>query len=144
MKRSGHIILLTAFLLSPIMVAGDAAADPPDFKPDDFPPSTAVASFMVQVGDKVTVGGPTSANFLPNEWMDVFVVPHHSWRETDPLAANVVKRIRIKSDAKGRLPLTDLWKPNQAGQFDIIVDYDSNGRFSYSLDALSSFVVRAK
>lgn len=39
------------------------------------------------------------------------------------------------------LPLTDLWKADRAGQFDIIVDYDGNARFSYALDALDSFSV---
>src|SRR5262249_15269436 len=134
------LVLAAVLLAAPLA----AAAVPPDFDPDDFPPSKAVPSLTVQVGDKVTVGGPGSANFLPNEWMDVFIVPHRIWREGDPLAANAVKRIRIKSDAKGSLPLTDLWKADRAGQFDIIVDYDGNGRFSYALDALSSFVVRAK
>jgi hypothetical protein len=124
--------------------AGLARAAPPDFDPDEFPPSTATPSLTVKAGEKVTVGGPKSANFLPNEVMDVFVVPHRVWREGDPLAANAVRRIKIRSDAKGGLPLTDLWKPSKAGQFDIVVDYDGNGRFSYSLDALSSFVVREK
>jgi hypothetical protein len=126
------------------LAAGVARAEPPDFDPDDFPPSTATPSLTVKVGEKVTVGGPKSANFLPNEVMGVFVVPHRTWREGDPLAANAVKRIKIKSDAKGVLPLTDLWKPDKAGQFDIVVDYDGNGRFSCGLDALSSFVVRQK
>lgn len=126
------------------LVAGVARAGPPDFDPDDFPPSTATPSLTVKVGEKVTVGGPKSANFLPNERMDVFVVPHRTWREGDSLAANAVKRITVRSDAKGGLPLTGLWKPDKAGQFDIVVDYDGNGRFSYGLDALSSFVVRGK
>lgn len=127
-----------------LLLAESGAAGPPDFDPDDFPPTTATPSVTVKVGEKVTVGGPKSANFLPNEWMAVFVVPHRVWREGDPLAANAVKRIKIKSDAKGGLPLTALWTPDRTGQFDIVVDYDGNGRFSYSLDALSSFVVREK
>jgi len=145
MKRSNPA--RASFALGSVLivaVAGIARADPPDFQPDDFPPSNAVASFTVQVGDTVTVGGPASDNFMPNVWMDAFVVPHRIWREGDPLAANAVRRIRIKSDAKGRLPLTDLWKSDKPGQYDIIVDYDGNGRFSYGFDALSSFIVRAK
>jgi hypothetical protein len=137
-----RLIALAAALL--VEAAGTVAAAPPDFDPDDFPPSTAAPSLTVKVGEKVTVGGPKSANFLPNEVMDVFVVPHRVWREGDSLTAGAVRRIKVRSDAKGGLPLTDLWKPTKAGQFDIVVDYDGNGRFSYGLDALSSFVVREK
>jgi hypothetical protein len=133
---------LAAALL--LRAAHSTAADPPRFLPTDFPPSVAVPDRTIKVGDTITVGGPKSANFLPNETMDVFVVPHRIWLENDPLAANAVKRLRIKSDAKGGLPLTNLWKADRAGQFDIVVDYDGNGRFSYALDALSSFVVREK
>ncbi|HJZ54360.1 MAG TPA: hypothetical protein VKE74_05355 [Gemmataceae bacterium] len=121
-----------------------AAADPPDFQPSDFPPSTAVPRLMLQVGDTLSVGGPGSANFLPNEWMDVYVVPHRTWREGDPLGADALKRGRVRSDAKGRLVRSDLWKSDRAGQFDIIVDYDGNGRFSYGLDSLDAIVVRDK
>lgn len=121
-----------------------AAADPPAFGPNDFPPSTAVATLTIKVGDKVTVGGPKSINFLPNEWMDVYVVPHRVWLEGNPLGANAVKRGRVRSDAKGTLQLTDLGKADRAGQFDLIVDYDGNGLWSYALDSLDSFVVREK
>lgn len=144
MSRLHPTARTTSALAAAVLTVGSAAAAAPDFDPDDFPPSTATPSLTVKVGEKVTVGGPKCDNFLPNEVMDVFVVPHRVWREGDPLAANAVRHIKIKSDAKGRLPLTDLWKPDKAGQFDIVVDYDGNGRFSYGLDALSSFVVRQK
>ncbi|MCI0705721.1 MAG: hypothetical protein L0241_32065 [Planctomycetia bacterium] len=147
MKLSGFSACVSRTLsvaLLLLAVSGVATADPPPFKPTDFPPSTADPSLTIKVGDKLTLGGPKSANFLPNERMDVFVVPHRIWLEGDPLGDNAVKRIRIKSDAKGSLPLTDLWKADKAGQFDIIVDYDGNGRFSYSLDSLDGVVVQAK
>jgi hypothetical protein len=139
MNRTGYAAVAAA-----VLAASVTADEPPDFKPCDFPPSTATAALTITVGEKVTVGGPKSANFLPNEWTDVYVVPHRTWREGDPLKTDLVRRVRVKTDAKGGLPLTDLWAADKAGTFDIVVDYDGNGKFSYALDALSAFVVREK
>jgi hypothetical protein len=96
------------------------------------------------VGDKVTVGGPRSDDFLPNATMNVYVVPHRIGRDGAPLGANAVHRAKVRSDAKGQLALTQLWVPDRGGTFDIVVDYDGDGRFSYGLDALSAFIVREK
>ena len=93
-------------------------------------------TLTVTVGDKVTIGGPKSDNFLPDTWMDVYVVPHRIWQDGASLKADAVHRGRVRSNAKGQLPLTQLWVPDRAGQFDIIVDYDGDGKFSYALDAL--------
>ena len=144
MKRPSYTVyasLVLPFALLMVLPLGVAVANPQVFQPGDFPPSTAAPTFAIRVGGTVNIGGPGSANFLPNTRMDVFVVPHRTWREGDPLATNAVKQIKIKSDAQGALPLTELWKADRAGQFDIIVDYDGNGKFSYALDALHSFVV---
>src|SRR5262249_38246630 len=58
------------------------------------------------------------------------------------LRAGAVHRSRVKSDAKGNLPRTNLWRPDRPGVYDVIVDYDNDGRFSFALDGLSAFVVR--
>ena len=111
---------------------------------EEFPPTVAVPKVTVNVGDKVTVGGPGCGNFLPDTWMNVYVVPHRIWKDGDPLNANAVQRGRVRSNAKGEIPLTQLWKADKAGRFDIVIDYDGDGRFSYALDAVDAIDVRAK
>ena len=127
-----------------LLVSGPAGAeDPPPFKPTDFPPTTAVPGLEVKTGEKVTIGGPKSMNFLPNEWMDVYVVPHRAaWREGDPLGADAVKKGRVRSNKDGELLLTDVWTADRVGVFDVVVDYDGNGKWSFSLDAVVAVTVR--
>ena len=132
MNRTLLIAILT------LAISGSVSAQ---FKADDFPPSTAKLGMVVKVGDTVTIGGPGCTNFLPNTTMTVYVAPHRTWREGDPLADKAVRSIQVKSDRDGTIPRTELWKTERNGQFDIIIDYDGNGRFSYALDALDSFGV---
>jgi len=131
---SGNWLITVASLLpaAPLAAAG----------PDDFPPSTAVPKITVAVGETVTVGGPLSDNFLPDTRMTVYLVPHRVWRDGDALGTDAVRKVPIRSDAKGKLPRTPVWKADKAGQFDIIVDYDGDGRFSFALDSLDGVIVR--
>ena len=131
---SGKWLLAVAALLA--STALTAAA------PDEFPPSTAVPKLMVSLGESVTVGGPLSDNFLPDTRMTVYLVPHRVWRDGDALGTDAVRKVPIRSDAKGKLPRTPVWKADKAGQFDIIVDYDGDGRFSFALDSLDGVIVR--
>jgi hypothetical protein len=135
-------MIRNTFAVALIFFASRAIGAPP-FE-EEFPPTTATVSVTVKVGDKVTVGGPKATNFLPNTPMDVYVVPHRVWRDGAPLAANAVHRGRVRSDAKGTIPLTQLWVPDKAGVYDIVIDYDGDGKFSYALDALSAIDVREK
>ena len=137
-------VKITTMTYTLLAIGFIAAADLPAFKASDFPPTTAKSKFTVEVGGKVTVGGFGADNFYPNEWMWVYVVPHRTWREGMPLASASVRRIRVRSDKNGTLYKTDLWTPDKAGRFDLIVDYDGDGRFSYSLDAVSAFTVRER
>ena len=105
MKRSTDAASAVSLLLATLLASPVAA----QFKPEDFPPSTALPSFAVRAGDVVSIGGPGATNYLPNTSMNVYVVPHRTWREGDPLAKHVVKRIQIKSDGQGTLPRTPLW-----------------------------------
>jgi hypothetical protein len=135
--------LPTACVLALLLSGSARADDPPPFKPDDFPPTTAPLKLAIKVGDRVTIGGPGSANFLPNEGMDVYIVPHRAgWREGDPLGANAVKKARVRSNKDGELLLTDVWTADRVGAFDIIVDYDGNGKWSFSLDTVDGISVR--
>jgi hypothetical protein len=140
-EASPRTAALCALVL--LVCCGFALSQPP-IPPDEFPPTVAKVKLTVKVGEQVTVGGPGSDNFLPSTVMRVYVVPHRIWRDGDVLAANAVQSVRLKSDAKGQLPLTQLWKPDKPGMFDIIVDYDGDGRFSYALDAADAVDVRAK
>lgn len=126
-----------SFAAALVLFASRVNAGEPPFG-HEFPPTTAPIKLVVKVGDKVTVGGPGSDNFLPHTLMRVYLVPHRVWREGDALGADAVKRVRVKSNAKGQLPLTEIWKADKPGQ------YDGDGRFSYSLDAIDAIAVRAK
>lgn len=139
MKSRTRFGFALALLLIPALAGANGA--PPDA---EFPPTTALPTLTIDVGNKVSIGGPGSENFLPNEVMNVYIVTHRTWNEGDALNGVAVHRTRVKSDANGRLVLTWVWKADRAGEYDIIVDYDGNGRFSYSLDTVSAIVVKAK
>jgi hypothetical protein len=142
-SRIARASLGLAAALALIACAGPVAGQPAP-PANEFPPTVVDPSLTLRVGDTLTVGGPRAANFLADTWMDVYVVPHRVWRDGDPLAANAVQRGRVRSNAVGGLPVTTIWKTNKVGQYDIIVDYDGDGRFSYALDAISAIDVRAK
>ena len=140
-RAASGLVVVLVLLAGPGLAGAGHRPLPPE---SDFPPTTAVPQLTIQVGDRMTVGGPMSDNFLPDTWMNVYVVPHRTWRDGDALGANAVQKARVRSNAKGQLPLTQVWKSDAAGQFDIIVDYDRDGRFSYALDAIDAVIVRAK
>src|SRR5262249_12997114 len=94
-----------------------AARPDPHFNP---PPACARPGASYAVGDQVTVGGPGVTNYYPNLLMDVYVHRHRVWREGDSLRAGAVHRSRVKSDAKGNLPRTNLWRPDRPGVYDVI------------------------
>ncbi|MFO0799098.1 MAG: hypothetical protein U0804_16645 [Gemmataceae bacterium] len=126
-------------LLAGVVAATAAAAQEPA---SDFPPVVAEARVTVTVGDAVTVGGPKAVNFLPNETYRVYVVPHRVWRDGDPLAEPALATSQARSNAEGTLLKTTVWKAVRAGRFDIVVDYDGDGKFSYALDAVDGVNVR--
>jgi hypothetical protein len=120
-----------------------AGADEPPFGAD-FPPTVAAVKATVNLGDGVTVGGPKAVNFLPDETFHVYIVPHRPWRDGDPLGQEALATSQARSDAKGTLLRTTVWKAVRPGRFDIVTDYDGDGRFSYALDAVDGVIVRAK
>jgi hypothetical protein len=132
----------TAALVAGVVFASAAAADPPFGS--NFPPTIAEARTTVAVGDVVTVGGPKAVNFLANETYRVYVVPHQVWRDGDPLGEKALATSQARSNAEGTLLKTTVWKAVRAGRFDVVVDYDGDGKFSYALDAVDGVNVRAK
>ncbi|MCI0739662.1 MAG: Ig-like domain-containing protein [Gemmataceae bacterium] len=120
---------------------------PRDFGPDFVPaPSEASSTFSYLFGEMVAVGGNgetgyLDTNYYPNLLMDVYVVPHRIWNEGDSLSAGAVHHSLVQSDSEGSIPLTQVWSSTQVGEFDLIVDYDNDGKFSWKLDGLTAFTV---
>jgi hypothetical protein len=136
------IRLLPRASLGLVLVTSAAAADPPFGS--DFPPTIAEARTTLSLGDVVTVGGPKAVNFLPNETLNVYVVPHRVWRDGDPLGEKALATSQARSNAEGTLLKTTVWKAVRPGRFDIVVDYDGDGKFSYALDSVDGVNVRGK
>ncbi len=120
---------------------------PREFVADFVPlPTEASSSYSSVFGEMVAVGGNgqtgyLDTNYYPNLLMDVYVVPHRIWNEGDSLSAGAVHHSLVQSDSEGTIPLTQVWLSTQIGQFDLIVDYDNDGKFSWKLDGLTAFTV---
>ena len=60
------------------------------------------------------------------------------------LALNLARgysRAVVETDSEGSVDLTKLWKSDSLGMFDIALDYDRDGLFSWTLDGISTFEV---
>jgi hypothetical protein len=136
-----RLLLRASLVLA--LVASVATADEPPFG-SDFPSTVAEAKTTVNLGDVVTVGGPKAVNFLANETYRVYVVPHRTWRDGDPLGEKAVATSLARSDPAGTLLRTTVWTAARPGRFDIVVDYDGDGKYSYALDAVDGVAVRGK
>lgn len=112
----------------------------------DFRPAPTLGMLTavshLSVGQTVAVGnGYGGYNFYPDLLMDVYVVPHRVWNQGDSLTTNLVHRSLVRSSSDGTLPSTQVWLANAPGEYDIIVDYDNDGKFSWKLDAVGQFTV---
>lgn len=67
------------------------------------------------------------AYFTPSKTMDVYLIPDGS----KPVVENAIAVVTVTTDEVGRIPSTYLWSVNQAGNFDIWVDYNRNGEYDY-------------
>lgn len=134
---------MTRIALVALAVAHGTAAAQPEPLPE-FPVTIPEARTTVTVGDEVTVGGPKATNYLRNETYRVYVVPHRPWRDGDPLGEAALATSHARSNAEGTLLKTTVWKAVRPGRFDVIVDYDGDGKFSYALDAADGVNVRGK
>lgn len=103
------------------------------------PPTVADTSLKLNVGDAVGVQG---SQFYPNLFMNAYVVKHKpvGWKEDDPLTDGMVAKIVVQSDANGVVPLTQAWTA-QPGEYDVVIDYENDGLFSWKLDGLTGFHV---
>jgi hypothetical protein len=125
-----------------IPVATDTPNDVP-YNADFVPvPQVAAITSSFQPGDKVGISG---TQYLPNQLMYAYIVPHKAtgWMEGDSLSGPAVNRSVVLSDSNGNVSLTDSgWTaPTTPGTYDVIIDYNNDGKFSWTLDGLSAFTV---
>lgn len=107
----------------------------PDFLPE---PSVASLDAIFHLFDPI---GITGAQYYPDLIMPAFIFPHHSaWLEDDPFVDFIVK-IGVLSDSTGFVPLTFAWIADRLGDFDVIIDYDRDGLFTWTMDGLGGFGV---
>ena len=109
------------------------------FLPDDFEPEVATFEGSYLYGETIGVEGD---EYLGNFAMTAYILPHRTngWLEGDSLTGAVASVV-VQSDAEGVVPLTQAWEADQLDAFDIIIDYDNDGKFSSTLDGLSAFSV---
>lgn len=122
---------------TPLPIPGPAGYIPP-FNPT--PQSTGAGQFY-QLGQTIGIWGD---QYYPSFYMYAYILPYKpgGWNEGDPLSPYVA-RIVVQSNFGGGVPLTAAWVANQTGQFDVIIDYDNDGFFSWKLDGLGSCTVLA-
>jgi hypothetical protein len=75
--------------------------------------------------------------------MDVYVEPHKAggWLQGDDLKLNAVAHSHVMSDANGVIPATNIAQVGPAGAYDVVIDYDNDGKFSWKLDGVAAFTV---
>jgi hypothetical protein len=123
----------------PVTPLYDPSATPfvPDFVPT---PSAASIDEFFLLGDDVGIFGE---EYYPNLLMPAYIFDHRaSWLEGDLFSGPLISTF-VLSDLNGTVPLTYAWTADREGLFDVIIDYDRDGRFSWTLDGLGGFGVRA-
>src|SRR5262249_22255395 len=90
--------------------------------------------------------GVQGDQYYPTRLMYAYIVSHRDqgWAEGDPITSLIgtARQVIVKSDANGVVPLTQAWTADMTGYFDVIIDYDNDGKFSWKLDELAGFQVR--
>ncbi len=64
--------------------------------------------------------------------------------EDNSLTANMLTKFTVQTDVLGDVPLTKAWLADIPGTFDLIIDYDNDGLFTWKLDGLTGFRVVGK
>jgi hypothetical protein len=107
----------------------------PEFKPVG---QSAAVDMMFKFGEMV---GITGMQYYPSLSMPAYIFPHRElWNEGDEYQG-WVQRIAVLSDAAGLVPLTAAWNASMYGRFDMLIDYNRDGVFSWTLDGLGGFSV---
>lgn len=112
-------------------------ADPyvPKFEPVA---QTAGVDLIFKLGEMV---GITGMQYYPSLAMPAYIFPHKAtWNEGDEYQG-WTQRIAVLSDAMGAVPLTAAWNASMLGHYDVLIDYNRDGVFSWTLDGLGGFRV---
>ena len=81
------------------------------------------------------------AQFVDNwEYTAYAVIYDASWEQDEPFR-NIVAQATVHSDILGVISGTLLWPDPSQGLYNIIIDYDNNHLFSWTLDGLGTFLV---
>lgn len=119
----------------------ESAGDLPEFAA--FTPMVANTTPTFLMGNTV---GASGGQYVPNLYMSVYIVYHkpQGWMQNDSLYDGLVESAVVLSDSDGAVPLTQAWLADHRGEFDLIIDYDNDGVFSYGLDGLTGLTVRSQ
>ena len=111
----------------------------------NFMPEVSIAKIDTNffLGDPVGIFGD---QYYPDLLMPAYIFPHKTagWNEYDPFTG-YIKQIFVQSDGNGTVPLTEAWTAaDKSGLYDVIIDYDRNGLFTWTMDGLDGFKVLDK
>lgn len=132
----------------PVPAGVPAATDNANSVPylPNFVPTASVAT----IASAIPVDSPVGINgeqYYPDTLMYAYILPHKAagWAEGEDLNATAEHVTKVKSDADGVVALTDSgWTtPNTGGDFDIVIDYNNDGKFTWKLDGLHGFTVNS-
>lgn len=110
----------------------------------DFMPEVSIAKIDTNffLGDPVGIFGD---QYYPDLLMPAYIFPHKTagWNEYDPFTG-YIQQIFVQSDGNGTVPLTEAWTADKSGLYDVIIDYDRDGLFTWTMDGLDGFKVLEK
>ncbi|MEM4264063.1 MAG: hypothetical protein QW666_04205 [Candidatus Woesearchaeota archaeon] len=68
---------------------------------------------------------------MENKELRVYIVPDQSWNKDDEIK-NAVVNTTVQTNSRGKLLTAMIWESPKAGEYDIVVDIDNNGKYSYA------------
>lgn len=120
------------------------------YEPDTTPyvPDLVPEPVIADVSEKYLLNevvGVSGEEYYPDFAMTAYVVHHRpeGWMEDDSLTSGLVAQVVVQSDSNGSVPLTEAWLADLPGKYDIIIDYDNDGLFSWTLDGVGGFHVNS-
>lgn len=92
------------------------------------------------MGDTVFAKG---GQFIDFKDYNAYVLPYKAiWTQGDDIFSGALAFAGISSTGLGQIFGQQLWaSASQLGQYNILIDYDHDGKFSWTLDGLGSFTV---
>jgi SdrD B-like domain/Peptidase family M23 len=123
--------------LNPILYSPSTATWVPNFTPA---PVVAGVAKTFWLGDTVGVNGE---QYYPGATMGAYVTVHKpgGWNDGDDLSTASVAFTIVDSNGNGSVPLTQAWVASATGLYDVVIDYDNDGKFSWKLDGVNGFQV---